>query len=650
MTIDKGNKKIYETVYQQKALTEQIVGVTSHSFPFVKAKYKAVCTEAIDFTMFDKVICGILQIDDILSFEEIADILGLNVVNCPEEGRYIDYGEKEILEFAINSLIEFNMIETGDIYHSRCRLTEIGKEYAAKGKKFLPATEKEFELYFDLTDQNHIKAKRRFGKIKKIPSQKHSSDLDIETEQFVKEVAKTQVPEIYNPEQLRNFTNLELRGSTIYSPEFSIVALVSFIDNSVRFLAFDDKQEIHHPITEMINADDNIGNEILEKFDFETCEITEKNDIQKSYEAKAINVQKEIEKLLSGKQLKEAFEKSKAFYLESAMIDEAYLELNLEEVFDKESREFWMILSDVSENIFSKIKVIINKQLKPHNRLFIVTKEGILSRYEEYLTKCSIENPWVYFSSAKEIESPFILSKNGENKWVILKTQSSIKVKFRKDYKLAKREVLVKSSNLDSSIIQKYNIYKDLLGHEYFHRIEEEIKIKLNNLSINKGRVSKIVIGDVLSQLKILKLEGLSINKDGLSKKVINDVSSQLNSLKFFLDNEKLKARIKEFLENSEGRILMLKGDLESKLEEELKSLEERFKDNTSYFSISELRNFEDSASKIINEVFDEKSDVASKCKVLVEEVQGQIKALSSVPKKTKPKRKKPNRSTNKKR
>ena len=96
MTINEGNKKIYETVYQQKALTEQILGIASHSFPFAKATYKAVCTEAIDFSMFDKVICGILQIDDVLSFEEIADILGLNVINHPEEGRYIDYGEKEI--------------------------------------------------------------------------------------------------------------------------------------------------------------------------------------------------------------------------------------------------------------------------------------------------------------------------------------------------------------------------------------------------------------------------------------------------------------------------------------------------------------------------------------------------------------------------
>jgi len=623
MTITEGNKKIYETVYQQKALTEQILGVASHSFPFAKATYKAVCTEAIDFSMFDKVICGILQIDDVLSFEEIADILGLNVINHPEEGRYIDYGEKEILEFAINSLIEFNMIETGDIYHSRCRLTEIGKEYAAKGKKFLPATEKEFEIYFDMTDQNHIMAKKRFGKIETIPSQEHSLDLDIETEQFVKEVAKTQVPEIYNPEQLRNFTNLELRGSTIYSPEFSIVTLVSFIDNSVRFLAFDNKQEIHHPITEMINSDENIGSEILEKFDLEIGEIKEKSDFQKSYEAKAINVQGEIKKLLSGKQVKEAFEKSKAFYLESEIIDEAYLELNLEDVFDKDSREFWMILSEMNEYAFSKIKAIISKKIEPKNNLIVITQQDIPADYKEFLTECSKNTPSVFYGMAEEIEQSIFLSKRGNNKWAMFRQPTVIELKPEGVLKKVIKDVFVKISEWNSSIDEIYKECRNSIAHEYSEITQKAFEEKFNELMASPMN---------------------------LSKQVIEDLSLQSKRLSIFRSVKELSNDINEFYKRSQEKIDTLKDLLKFKLEEEFKYLEQDFHIVDAKFTISELRSFEDRASKIIAEVFDDKLDVKSKCKGLIEEIRVQINALSSASKKNDSKRRKPHRSTNKKR
>ena len=623
MTITEGNKKIYQAIYQQKALTEQIFGIINHSFPFVKATYKAVCTEAIDFTMFDKVICGILQIDEVLSFEEIADILGINVVNRPEESRYIDYGEKEILEFALNSLIEFQMIETGDIYHSRCRLTEIGKEYAAKGKKFLPETEKEFEIYFDLTDEKHKKAKKRFGKIETVLIQDFNLDLNIENETFVKEVAKIQIPEIYNPEQLRNITNLELRRSKVYSPKFSVVALVSFIDNSVRYLAFDDKQEIHHPITEMINSDEDIRAEILENFELSMSESNVKSDIQKSIETKAIKVQNEIQKLLSDKKVEKAFEKSKAFYLESEMIDEAFLELNLEDIFDEESREFWMILSEINEYTFSKIKTIISKKLKPENNLILITRQDIPTEYNEFFTDCSKTNPCVFFGMAEEIEQLIFLAKKGNNKWTIFNQRTFLELKHKGVLKKTERDIFVKIPEWNSTIDEIYKECRKSLAHEYSEITQIAFKEKFNELMESPM---------------------------DLSKQVIEDLSLQSKRLSIFRGVRELSNDINEFHKSSQEKIKTLKGLLKFKLEEELKYLEQDFRVIDAKFTISELRNFEDRASKIIAEVFDDKLDVKSKCEALIEEIRVQINALSSALKKTNSKRKKPHRSTNKKR
>ena len=285
MTIDQTNISVYKSLYQHKALTEKIIGTTDYSFQYAVASYKAVCTEGVDFTMFDKVICGILQIDEVSGFEEIANILGLNVVHRPEEGKYIDFGEKEILEYAIKSLIEFNMVETDDIYYSRCRLTEIGKDYAKQGKKFLPATPKEFKIYYDLTDQKHQEAKKRFGKLTGV-RQSGSLDFEVSDEAFVKEVAKVQTPEIYNPNLLRNFTSLDLRAIDVFAITFKVVGLVSIKDNSVRFLAFDDKHNLNQSISDIIEGNIAIRNELLEKLltQHEPVKAKSKSDFQKQHE------------------------------------------------------------------------------------------------------------------------------------------------------------------------------------------------------------------------------------------------------------------------------------------------------------------------------------------------------------------------------
>ena len=55
---------IFKTIQQDKKLTEIYLGNQSFEWLFTKAKYIATCTEAIEFTLFDKTICGLLNIED----------------------------------------------------------------------------------------------------------------------------------------------------------------------------------------------------------------------------------------------------------------------------------------------------------------------------------------------------------------------------------------------------------------------------------------------------------------------------------------------------------------------------------------------------------------------------------------------------------
>ena len=158
--------EIYKSIQQEKKLTEIYLGSVVIPWTYAIVDYSADCTEAIPFTPFDKVICGLLSIDEVLSFEQIAIILGLNVIDNPENNQYKDIAEYEILIEALTALCDFGMIEKGDNYFSRCRLTEIGRECSTQGRKFKTTENKVFKLYFDLTTNNHEKAKFVFQDIK----------------------------------------------------------------------------------------------------------------------------------------------------------------------------------------------------------------------------------------------------------------------------------------------------------------------------------------------------------------------------------------------------------------------------------------------------------------------------------------------------
>ena len=62
-------------------------------------------------------------------------------------------------------LISLVIITTSDDSFSYVELTEIGKEYYAKGRKFKSGETKGFTMYFDLTAGEHSKAKTLFSKL-----------------------------------------------------------------------------------------------------------------------------------------------------------------------------------------------------------------------------------------------------------------------------------------------------------------------------------------------------------------------------------------------------------------------------------------------------------------------------------------------------
>lgn len=611
MTIDQTNIGIYKSLYQHKALTERIIGFTDYALQYAVASYKAVCTEGVDFTMFDKVVCGILQVDEVSGFEAIADILGLNVVHSPEEGKYIDFGEKEILEYAIKSLIDFNMVETDDIYYSRIRLTEIGKDYAKQGKKFLPATPKEFKIYFDLTDQKHQEAKKRFGRLMGV-KQASSLDFEINDEVLVKEIAKIQTPEIYNPDQLRNFTGLELRGTEVFQVNFKVVGLVSIKDNSVRLLVYDDKQNISQSIIELIEDNSTIKNELYSNLinQFEPSKAKIKSSFQRQHETAIKAKQQDVEDLLSQKQDEKAFAKLKEAYLKSNIIEAPYFELNFKDFFDEKSKEFWIILSGLSQHLFNEIKEIIERKAKIENNIFIIAQSNVLQEASQYFNEMAMNKPNVFWGAAEKIEETIILSKNGNDKNTI--SRQSILVGSRTENGLIffEQAAYFQIKEWSSDVSEIYRQCKNSIAKFYCQNVSDKVE---------QG------ISDFMKDPK------------SLTKPEIEALETLNRRLRVFRNDKEVSQWINDFHKSSKEKFTGLKELLASKVQSELNDIEPQILDEEANYSISELRVFEDRLQELRTNLYDENTEEDIKVKVLEDFIKPKIQALSKLEKKPMP-------------
>lgn len=508
MNLTIADKKIYDTLFRQKALTEYVVGRTRFSFPYAEVTYTATCIDAVEFTMFDRVICGLLQIDEVLSFTQIADILGLQTVHRPEKGQYIDYGEKEILEVAIESLIDFKMIETGDINHSRCRLTELGKEYASHGMKFLPSEKKSFKIKYDLTDNRHDKASERYGRFGGEIVSDYESELNFSEEEFVKNAAKYQVSEIYNPDRLKNFTDLTLHKKEFYTAEFTVFGINSFTDKSMRYLAFDTEQNVCHSITEMINAEKDIKAILQNKIIGNNVQSKSlvKGKKQTEYEKKAVETQFSLNILLSEKKYDQAFVKSEEFVFSANFINENYFKLSLSDFFVSGKQEYWFILQELDDYVFAELQEIIHKKSDVSDNLFFVTASAIAEKYQDYFNSTAESDARVFYLPSAEVNFPLFIAGSGNTRAAFFPEPLIIESKNGKTISRFQQNYFMKTTVWNSSTTVIFNRFKTTAANKYFEQVKDLYHNRYNYFLEHPSELNKENITQLTGQITRLKV------------------------------------------------------------------------------------------------------------------------------------------------
>lgn len=252
------NIQAYNTIVKSKKVSELFLGTIDINWDFAKIGYTAVCTEALPLTFMEKMVCGIANLDGKVNLGDLAHIMGLNIENDVQNLKFQDLGETEILMETLRILKQFGVIATPDDSFSYVELTEIGKEYYAKGRKFKQGETKGFTMYFDLIAGMHADARTLFCKltVDGCKEQPEASVIPFAEESFVKQYAQSQIPQYYSEKTGNSFTDMSVTSSEFLYKKVVLGVIYDSSTETYRFEIIDNGGIDTDYITDYINLEE----------------------------------------------------------------------------------------------------------------------------------------------------------------------------------------------------------------------------------------------------------------------------------------------------------------------------------------------------------------------------------------------------------
>ena len=586
---------IYEAIHQNKQLTEIYLGFDEIEWYYSKAKYSATCTEAIDFTLFDKTICGLLQIEEKLSLEQIGEILGFNVIDNPSEKKYKDIAEWEILKEALQSLQDFEMIDGGDIDFSYCTLTTIGREYVSKGKKFKTYENKNFELYFDNTINQHLNAKENFEFAKGIIVENNDCKIDFEDETFLKTFAKNQIPQIFNPEKLNSFKDVKCIDINHFKVLLYRIYLVDITDGRLKSFVFDLSSKSVNDffsefdlkkINEQTKSDFILSNYPIKDYDINDKQVViSLNDFQRRINLATEKSPEQVISILD------------EYFTDSLFIEPVIFLHNLSKFIENAKQEIWLLLKEISEREIEILKKIIANNKGKYYFIYLESNELTRDFYDQIAEeKNQFKN--VYILLMDSVIEFNILFKTDNIIWNVFKNQIS-NIPISTNGNLHRIEKYFINRNITEFDIEENYLkeYRLSFAKEYFPAVSKKIKQFFKELNIEneikKDKIEEIKnINAELTPFKNLKYYRSYFQDIERQKNQAIDTILQNRNLKIISKIEKLSKTLIEkedpsinFIEKLEVKILkekeeclneeyVLFTELESKIKSTKKNIE----------------------------------------------------------------------------
>lgn len=291
------NIQAYNTIAKSKKVCELFLGTIDVNWDFAKIGYTAVCTESLPLTFMEKMVCGIANLDGKVNLDDLAHVLGLNIENDVQNLKFQDLAETEILMETLRTLKQFGVIATPDDSFSYVELTEIGKEYYAKGRKFKHGETKGFTMYFDLTDGKHSHAKSLFSKLTVDGSkeQQDVTEIPYADESFVKQYAESQIPQYYSEKTGNSFTDMSVTSSEFLYKKVVLGVIYDSSTETYRFEIIDNGGIETDYITDCVNQKENYKHYLQLFLEAQPMTSESKDDTQIKFEEEIAKVQGDAE-------------------------------------------------------------------------------------------------------------------------------------------------------------------------------------------------------------------------------------------------------------------------------------------------------------------------------------------------------------------
>jgi len=595
--ISKTDIEIYSEIFQEKSITEKYLGYAIFDWEYSSVKYSADCTLAIPFDLFDKVIVGILSVDEVLSMEQIGAILGMNLTHNPDQQKYKDEAEYDILRIALDNLKDYNMIEIGDTSYSSCRLTKDGKLFAAKGYKFKVEENKPFRLFFDHTSSNHQSAKKELETLKGKPFQL-KSEFDFLDETLMQNIAEVQVKEIHNPNLGNSFINprIDYRNSSSLVLKLEVALLFDVETKQTRFIAFEPiSKKTNQYFSDFLNLN---KHDIFNLFEQESKEGM-LIEVKPSYIQRLIQDKEKIQSLLSTKP-EDALLVSKNSNTNSEFIDPEYFWLNLKDFISKDTEEVFILVPEATVFSIEKIKQLAEDKATPF--LFVVfqlsAEEAIKNKMRElYEFSTDTENK-LFVEVYKKVNSFECLLK-GKNS--ITQFEESFLDFVNVEVHLSK----IFYRNLQTTLSElppQYSEIKESFANDYLKIIENAV-----------DEICKIEIADgAINKSFILERNSIASKANAfLNTKIDSDAKESL---------DRLNVTIKKHITKIKNRHKLL-------LAEKLLQFSNSFDAYTGN-KLEDVIQFENNLKEIELECFDDYKDINSSTNIFKEKVQSEVKRI----------------------
>lgn len=359
--------KIVDAASKQKKLIERIIGFSDFDWHYTITKFNGVCSQPVNFNLFDEAICAILLKGE-TSAKSIGKILGFDIETDP--------AEREILLSAIRDLIKDEMID-GD--ESVYWLTDTGREYANNGVKF-STFERDFELYIDATGNLMESAKEVFSKLKSEKQNTFQRENLPQNIEDVKPLAEVQAPEIHFPAKKFILQSCQPIGAEGYIAKVWVVLLENFRDNTIRSLVYDEKQDaIIESLSESFDSLEEERNKLFDKLLSESEEddftvestIEQKKESQILSEKELIEKQKEIDTAIANNDVDKIASIHKGIVEVKRHFNSLEFEVELKRLFDETSDELWIISPWIKKYATFRRIPFFENYLRKGGRIFI---------------------------------------------------------------------------------------------------------------------------------------------------------------------------------------------------------------------------------------------------------------------------------------